>query len=190
MALWFRVSFHGRENLPSGGGYILTCNHNSNADPMIITWPIWTMVCYMAKEQLFNPLYGWFFLGVGAFPVKRGTGDTAAIDTAAQRLRNGKILGMFPEGHRNPFGEPGRAKSGVALVAKATGANVVPCAIYYSKGIKFGTRVSVYYGKPITNEELFAGEEGPRQIKQATKKIWSETLTLLEVNHGVGSGNS
>ena len=189
--VWIRVRFHGCENLPKKGGYIIACNHNSNMDPILLTWPIRPMVCYMGKEQLFRiPLLGWICRGVGGFPVQRGTGDTSAIDTAKAQVEKGHILGMFPEGTRHPVGEPGRPKSGVALVAKATGADVLPCAIHYTKGLHFRSCASVYYGKLIRNDELFTGEEGPRQIKQATKKFWVATLQLLEEKHGISSDRS
>lgn len=183
--LWLRVRFYGRENLPKNGGYILCCNHNSNFDPILLTWPLNRMICYMAKEQLFRPHIGWLIRALGAFPVQRGSGDTSALDTAADMLKKGHILGLFPEGHRHPVGQPGRAKSGAALIAKATGADVLPCAIHYTKNHHFGSRVSISIGQLIPNAELFEGEEGPRQIKRASRKMWDATLSLLQQRHGL-----
>ena len=115
-----------------------------------------------------------FYL-LGAFPVQRGTGDTAALDTAAQRLRQGHILGLFPEGHRHPVGQPGRPKSGAALIAKATGADVLPCAIHYTKGHRFGSRVTVCFGSLIPNDALFEGG-GPPADQAGHRKLWDATL--------------
>ena len=72
----------------------------------------------------------WFFANVmGVFPVKRGTGDTGAIDTAVQLVKEGKMMGIFPEGTRSRDGKLGRGKSGAALIVSRTGAMVLPVGI-------------------------------------------------------------
>lgn len=85
-------------------------------------------VYFMAKEEIFkNRLATWFFAKqLGAFPVKRGAGDTGALDTARRIVEEGKLLGIFPEGTRSKDGRLGRAKSGAALIAAQTGASVLP----------------------------------------------------------------
>ena len=88
-------------------------------------------VFFMAKEEIFrNRLSSWFFgKQLGAFPVKRGAGDTAALDTARAIVGDGRLLGIFPEGTRSRDGQLGRAKSGAALIAAQTGASILPAAI-------------------------------------------------------------
>ena len=63
------------------------------------------------------------------FGIERGGGDMAAVKTAIRVVRNGEILGLYPEGTRSKDGQPGRAKTGVALIAKAAKCDVVPAAV-------------------------------------------------------------
>src|ERR1051326_8471326 len=84
-----RLRVRGRENLPATGGYVLACNHVSNLDPWPLGLPLWPrrFLRFMAKSELY-----WFPLGLlidraGAFPVRRGQHDTAAIETDRKSTR-------------------------------------------------------------------------------------------------------
>ena len=117
--IWYKLDYHGLENIPSGGGYILMSNHRSMIDPIILAEKAHGQVRYMGKMELFrNPILGWALRTIGTFPVDRGAGDTSAIDNSRKVIEEGDILGIFPEGHRSKTGEPLRPKSGVALVAR------------------------------------------------------------------------
>ena len=116
--IWYKLDYHGLENIPSGGGYILMSNHRSMIDPIILAEKAHGQVRYMGKMELFrNPILGWALRTIGTFPVDRGAGDTSAIDNSRKVIEEGDILGIFPEGHRSKTGEPLRPKSGVALGA-------------------------------------------------------------------------
>src|SRR5919204_5962264 len=93
----FRLRVTGRERLPADGGFVLACNHLSNFDPWPLGVPIWPrrFLRFMAKSELY-----WFPLGLvvgaaGAFPVRRGEGDVAAIETAVRLARDGHVVAMF-----------------------------------------------------------------------------------------------
>ena len=130
--IWYKLDYHGLENIPSGGGYILMSNHRSMIDPIILAEKAHGQVRYMGKMELFrNPILGWALRTIGTFPVDRGAGDTSAIDNSRKVIEEGDILGIFPEGHRSKTGEPLRPKSGVALVARLTEAPVLPCSVYW-----------------------------------------------------------
>ena len=115
----FRLRARGTEHLPAGG-FVLAANHNSNFDP----WPLGITLFpkrylrFMGKSELFWTPFKQFATAAGAFPVRRGEHDTAAIETAAQLCREGHIVVMFPEGTRRKKGlrkkyEP-RAHTGAA----------------------------------------------------------------------------
>ena len=132
--LLFPFKTIGRENIPDTPGQpplVLCCNHISVIDPVFLEMCQKRHVYFMAKEEIFkNRLATWFFAKqLGAFPVKRGAGDTGALDTARRIVEEGKLLGIFPEGTRSKDGRLGRAKSGAALIAAQTGASVLPVAI-------------------------------------------------------------
>ena len=101
----FRLRVRGAENLPAGG-FVLAANHNSDFDP----WPLGIglfprrYLRFMGKSELFWTPLKQFLTAVGAFPVRRGERDTAAIEAAAQLCREGHVVVMFPEGTRRKKG--------------------------------------------------------------------------------------
>ena len=110
---------------------MICANHISDIDPVFLLMAQKRHIYYMAKAELFGSgIARWFFgKKFGAFPVKRGTGDTSAIDTSERIVKEGKLLGIFPEGTRSKDGKLGRAKSGAALIASRTGSWIIPAAI-------------------------------------------------------------
>ena len=179
--IWFHIQYVGSENIPNGGGYILICNHISNIDPILLAGNVKEPICYMGKAELFrNPVLGFIFRHVNAFPVERGKGDTSAIDTSVKIISDRKILGIFPEGTRSKDGKPLRPKSGAALIAKMTGADVLPCGIVYENKKKFRSKVTVSFGEVIPFENLgFTSEQNARELKAATKLMFGQVLSLI-----------
>ena len=182
--LWilFSVKVEGKEHIPRKG-YILVANHRTNFDPLFVVTGIHAQVCFMAKAELFrNPLLGWVIKHLGAFPVERGKGDTGAIDWAVNLIRDGKVLGMFPEGTRSVSGVPQRPKSGAALIAMQTGADLLPCAVCYGGKLGLRTKVIIRYGALIRNDELnfTPGIQSTAEIKAASRLIMDRIIGLLE----------
>lgn len=174
----------GQENLlPEGTPMVLCCNHISNWDPafLLVAQPK-RHIHFMAKAELFcNRLFTWFIgKQCGAFAVHRGTGDTDALATAKQLVREGKIMGIFPEGTRSRTGELLRAKSGTAVVVAGTGATVQPVAVVCrGQHVRWPQRHLVVYGKPITAAELHLDGEKP-DLRYATRRIMAEIAALIE----------
>ena len=180
--LWYRVEYIGKENIPQGGGYMVVSNHQCFADPIFLALGIRERICFMAKAELFsNWLFRWAFLTIGSIPVNRGAGDTSAIDSSAQLIEQGGILGLFPEGTRSKDGKPLRPKSGAALIARMTKADILPCAITYHNGREFRSQVTVRYGEKIPFEALGFETDSARELKEATRLLWGKVLELLGV---------
>ena len=152
--LIFRTRVIGAENIPKSGAFILAANHVSNWDPPFLGTFIDREVCYMGKEELFkNPVMAWACRSLHVFPVKRGAADKTAIKTAVKILKEGKCLGIFPEGTRSKTGKLGKAEAGVSLIAAMTKAPIIPAAIVntekiFSRAEKF-PRLAVVYGTPM-----------------------------------------
>ena len=186
--LLMRVRVVGRENFPPEGTKLVLCsNHISNWDPVILVVANTKRhVHFMAKAELFsNKLFSWF-LGkqLGAFPVRRGTGDSSAIDTAKQIVNDGKLLGIFPEGTRSKDGKLLRPKSGVAVIVAQTGATVIPAAVVTKhQKAKLFRRVTIAYGKPLTPEELHLADAENPDIRYATRLLMEKIAELIE-QHG------
>ena len=123
--LVFKAKFKGLENVPQDKGtkYIVAINHTSAIDPIIVACPKeLPPLHFMAKVELFkNPFGAWFLTHMYAFPVKRGKGDTSAIEYGEKILNEGHVMAICPEGKRikDKGGVPQKAKAGVAIVAKA-----------------------------------------------------------------------
>jgi len=125
------LTIEGRENVPKSGGAVLACNHPGGGDVVVLGYASPRQIFYMAKQELFEfqPWFSSLITSVGAFPIRRGTNDTAAIEHGLHLLREGKVLGMFPEGTRNKGGPLGRAKSGAVRLAAQTGVPLIPSAV-------------------------------------------------------------
>lgn len=151
----FKITIVGKENIPTDkGGFIIASNHVSNNDPPFIGIVFKGKYTFMAKEELFkNRFFAWLIRRLGAFPVKRGAKDFAAIDTAIESLNNGRTFIIFPEGTRSKTGELGRPKSGVSIIAVRAKAPVVPVFVKYGRK-KFRRNALISIGKTIPKEEF------------------------------------
>ena len=97
-----RMRVIGIENVPHEGPLIVACNHVSYVDPVALGVALPRRVWYMAKAELFHiPVLGPTIAALGAYPVDRGKGDVAAIRGSVRVLKEGKAIGIFPEGTRN-----------------------------------------------------------------------------------------
>lgn len=182
--LIFPYKIINKNNLPKNKGIILCCNHISYIDPvyLILGQPKYH-IQFMAKAELLKiPVLGFIFKKVGVFGVKRGTGDTYALDKATEIIENGQVLGIFPEGTRSKTGEPLRPRSGAAVLAQRTGADIMPAAVICKGKVRPFKRVTVVFGDVIKNEELGLNEDNPSTIKAASKKIMDSIIKLREEN--------
>lgn len=180
---WLKVEYEGLENIPkTKGGFIVVCNHSSYFDPILVAVAIRPMIRFLAKAELRrNKWLGWLFAALGMIPVDRGSGDTGPLERATELYREGYALGIFPEGTRYPIGKPGRPKSGMALIAQMTGADILPVAISYENPKRFRSRAKVSFAPVIPHEKLGIEADSPRSLRRATKMVWDEVLQRLEV---------
>jgi len=188
--LVYRPKADGAQNIPRTGCAILASNHLSAADWIFMPISISRRVTFLAKAEYFTGkgvkgfLQRLFFAGSGQVPIDRtdATAAEGAIRTGVRILREGKLLGIYPEGTRSPDGRLYRGKTGVARMALDTGAPVVPVAmIYRRRNLPFGTklvRVSVKFGKPL-DFSRYAGLSGDRFVERSiTDEIMYEIMTL------------
>ena len=180
--LLFRLRSRGLENLPPGG-FVLAANHTSNFDPWALGIPLFPRrwLRFMGKSELFNPVLGPILDAAGAFPVRRGTGDTDAIRTAADLARSGEIVVMFPEGTRREKGlrkkHEARPHTGAARIALEAGVPLVPAAIKGADRIGRLGPLRVIYGDPIPVDDL-AGREPREAAAEATERLMAEIQRL------------
>ena len=182
--VFIRTKYIGQKNIPKKGGYIIACNHTSYADPILLGTNGVRQVYFMAKEELFkNKFLRWLLVNLNAFPIKRGASDTTSVEFAVKVIKAGKVMGIFPEGTREKDYAPHSPKAGVALIAKVTGADILPVSIYCDGPIRPFKKVTVRFGKLIKNEELGIVEGKTREIKNAAVMIMNEIKALWEEKH-------
>jgi len=159
-AAW-KVRVFDRHREPANGSAVYICNHQSFLDPMLMSFALRRPMNYMARDSLFR---AWGFRrlirALNAFPVRRGTADTAALKEAMRRLKAGGQVVVFAEGTRTPDGRIGPLLPGVAMLAQRAADWTVPVVIDgafeawpRSQRLPLPGLVTVRYGRPIPQAE-------------------------------------
>lgn len=155
----------GGENVPSEGAVIFAPNHVSNLDPPAVACGNdKRQLAFMAKEELFKGIFGKLIASVGAFPVRRGEGDTESVRRTIALLQEGRAVLVFPEGTRGDGKRLLPFNRGVAMLAKRTNALVLPIGVVGThivaprggKGLKRHP-ITIAYGRPFTYAEIASG---------------------------------
>lgn len=160
-AFMFRLRVQGRRNVPRTGGVLLISNHQSFMDPVLATVGLSREGNYMARDSLFhNKWFGRLIASLNAFPVARNSADVGAIKESLRRLKQGRLLVMFPEGTRTTDGHIGPLLPGLAAIAKKARVPIVPTLIdgvYQAwprtQPLPSPGNVIVVYDRPIMPDE-------------------------------------
>src|SRR3989338_11383211 len=124
---WFGLELVGVERIPTSGPLIVTPNHQTYADPPLVTIPIRRRVYYMAWNRLFDvPGLAWMIRRLRAFPVEIEASGARATREAVRLLQAGHVLMIFPEGERSRDGAIGRFKPGAFRLAASLGVPPLP----------------------------------------------------------------
>lgn len=174
----FRPWVVGLEHVPKQGPVILASNHLSFIDSIFLPLVVDRPVVFLAKSEYFTGkgLKGWatrlFFQAANQLPIDRsgGKASEASLNTGLRVLREGSILGIYPEGTRSPDGRLYRGRTGVARMVLEAGVPVVPVAmIGTAEVMPIGTRmpkvrrVGIVFGEAL-DFSRFEGMEGDRFV--------------------------
>ena len=160
--LGLKFDFQGQENVPLKGGAILAINHTSYLDFALAgtaALPAKRYVRFMAKKEIFdNKIAGPLMRGMHHINVDRSNGSASFV-AALRSLKDGEIIGIFPEGTISTSFEIKGLKSGAVRLAIGAGVPVIPTIVWggqriYTKGVKPNfkrnkTPISVSFGEPI-----------------------------------------
>lgn len=172
----YRFETIGTENFPKSGGVLVCSNHIHALDPPVVGILAPRPVHFMAKEELFQaPLLKHLIPKLNAFPVKRGMSDREAMRKAINLLKEGHVVGLFPEGTRSKDGQLKPGLAGAGFFALRGNAVVIPTAIIGP--YKAFKRLKVVYGPPMDITEL---RERKASADEVTAAIMAEIQKLLD----------
>lgn len=189
----YRPEITGLDAVPTAGPVIFAANHISFADEFFTPLAARRQVVYFAKAEYFTTpgikgrLSALFFTALGHVPVERSDPRAAArvIDIGVDVLKDGKALGIFPEGTRSPDGRLYKFRTGVARVALRSGAPVVPVGLVGTREVQppgermwHRAKVAVHFGAPLHFGAHAADERSSRVLREVTETVRSAVQQL------------
>ncbi len=206
LKVFTRHQWQGLDNIPRRGGVIVVANHVSVVDPLTLSHAVYVgarrLPRFLAKSELFKlPVLRFLLLRAGQIPVYRRSRDAAtSLRDAEAALRDGECVIIYPEGTctADPQGWPMVAKTGVARLALATGATVVPAAhwgahrllAHHSKRVHLlpPAMVQVIVGEPVDLSAYISavgdGPPSPDTLREITDLLMGRVTELLSELRG------
>lgn len=187
--LWFfRILYRhkriGVMNIPRTGPVLLVANHQSFFDPPAIGGGVrHRHADFLARSSLFTfKPFGWLIARLNSTPIRQGAGDAGAMKATIEKMRQGKMMLVFPEGSRTPDGQLQEFQRGAAVLLKRAHCAVVPVGIVgayeawpRSRRLPrlLSKRMVVCYGKPIASDELMGAgtDQAMRRLRHEVEKL-------------------
>jgi 1-acyl-sn-glycerol-3-phosphate acyltransferase len=182
---YWGLALRGVENIPLGGPLVITPNHQTYADPPLVTIPIRRPVYYMAWNRLFQiPLFNAFIRRLRAFPVEIDGADPRAAREAVTLLRLGEAVMIFPEGGRSRDGGLQRFKLGAFRLAVSAEASVLPVTISGGSAAWPPTRrlprpgrITITYHPVLTVDPKLGPRAAARDLAERTRAAIASALS-------------
>jgi len=158
--IWFRYRYIGRGYVPTTGAVLLVSNHQSHLDPVLVGIACPRRLKYLTRHDLFFWPLGSWIRALGAVPIDRQRGALAGMKTTLKLLQQGEAVLVFPEGTRTPHGGLNPLLPGFCVLARRSGATIVPVAISGAydampRGSAFPRprSITLVFGEPIPREQ-------------------------------------
>jgi 1-acyl-sn-glycerol-3-phosphate acyltransferase len=166
--------------------YVVVANHESTADPFLLSSLPWDMR-WIAKVEMFKwPVIGWLMRWSGDIPLRRGDGESVRemLAEARRTLDRGLPVMIFPEGTRSPDGQLGRFKDGAFHLAIAAGVPILPLAIHGTRACR--PKGSKWFGEAKARVRVLApiattglGPKDVAALRETTRVAIAEALTTM-----------
>ena len=184
---FYRLDKQGFEHLPDDGPAVLVCNHVSFVDSIVIMAAVRRPIRFVMDYHIHRtPVVGFLFRHSRTIPIATAKENLALKETAfaavAHALKNGELIGLFPEGRITHTGEINHFRYGVGRIVSETPVPVIPMAL---RGL-WGSFFSRRYGpamsqpsllRPFARIELVVGEPVPPE--QGTPENLQKIVTAL-----------
>ena len=187
LARWFALEIEGLDRLPSSGPYILAANHHNYLDGLVLATVVPEPVHFIVMPRVYRatPLHPLFHRHVGSIELDPARPEPGALRRALERLADGRVVGIFPEGPFSVRGRLERGLPGVALLALRSGAPVVPAGIHGTYQALRGRRFYVPRRHPLTirfgapRRFVRDGARGRDARARVTRRIMDDIAALL-----------
>lgn len=171
----YKPQIINKNYIPTDGAAIIAGNHKHALDPILVDVCTKRMVFTLAKKDLHDGKFGFFFRAVGTIPVDlKSASNKSASNTAVEKLKEGNLINLSPEAKRNytkelllPF------KYGAVSMAKKTNSIIIPYSITGDYKL-FSKNLKIVFGKPIDVSKL--------EIEDANEKLFNSIKKLLKEN--------
>ncbi|MBW4539752.1 MAG: 1-acyl-sn-glycerol-3-phosphate acyltransferase [Myxacorys chilensis ATA2-1-KO14] len=179
---YFRGHIHGADHVPRCGRLLVVSNHASDFDPPLLSCAVGRPVAYMAKEELFQiPVLKQAIQAYGAYPVKRGSADRAAMKAAIASIKSGWATGVFLDGTRTLDGRITDPKLGAAWIAAKTNSPLLPVSLWGTDQV-FKKGSTIPRPVPVTiriGEIILPPQSSDRAELEAVTSRCAETINAL-----------
>ncbi len=159
--VWFGFRFTGKGYVPVEGPVLLLSNHQSNLDPVLVGVACPRQLKYLARIGLFFWPFSLWIRSLGAVPIDRERGALAGIRTTLELLKDQNAVLIFPEGSRTGDGNLDVMLPGFCLLARRSGATIVPVGIVGAydalpRGAVYPrlNAIRLAFGPPITKQQI------------------------------------
>lgn len=181
-----RTQFSGQEHVPVKGAVIIATNHMHYMDiPLLFINPVREdLTALVTTKYQHHWFIRWFCNTAGGIWINRDIADFSAMQAASKALKEGKALGISPEGTRSQTAQLIKAKPGVVLLALKAGVPIVPVAITNTENAfrRIFTlqrpKLSIRFG-PAFNLKPVSPEEREKKYQEYTDEIMCRIAALM-----------
>lgn len=183
---YFRFRVEGAGHVPPDGPCVIAANHASYVDPIVLWMACPRHVRYIVdRGQYQRPLVHWVAVRTGAIPVENDPRDLGSLRRALLALKQGSLLGIFPEGGRSDDGSLKTGKPGAVLLALRAGVPLLPAGIVgafaaYSRHHRFPRPgpILVRFGEPVDLPAAWQGHAAKEHLGEATALLMEKIRSL------------
>lgn len=160
------------------GGALIIANHSDFIDPVYLMTVFWyRRHHFIASEEIMDSSAGWFLRACGCIRIDRKNVTMNTMREITDRLKNGEVVSMFPQGRISAGDEAGAGfKSGMTLMAIRSGAPIFP--VYVEPRKSFFSRLKVVIGEKVSVTELYGDRPTFAEIDAATKLLYEREKQL------------